>query len=415
MSPRADAALTGRYVDAVGQLARTVADAMRARGACTRGELVAATGLSRPVVSTAVSELVELGFAEPVGPEEEAVRGVGRPAERLRLTRRAGLALGVDAGRRHVTVVLTDAGQRELAPPLTRSLSKDSDQHPEQALDLAHRLSLELLERVGGSLAEVIGVGLGIPAPVGLDGTVGRSSTPAWPQADPAAGLRDRLGGVPVVLGNDASFGALCEAVRGAGAGFDPMVYLKAGTGIGAGIVLGGELYVGFAGTAGEIGHITVDASGWVCPCGNKGCVELYAGGLALLRRAERSHPDLRVLDDLVQLARDGDPLCRTLIAEAGEYLAVALGAVVNLLSPQAVIIGGGLADAGTLLLTPLRERLARGAAMGKALEGVRVEPAKQSASASAWGAVLHVLRRGGASHRAGRQPGETATVRTPD
>ena len=163
---------------------------------------------------------------------------------------------------------------------------------------------------------------------------------------------------MPVIADNDANLGALAELTWGAARGFSDVIYIKVASGVGAGLVVNGELYRGAAGTAGEIGHMTLDERGAVCRCGNRGCLETIVGGEALLRLLGPTHgPDL-TLPEMVRRALDGDPASRRVVVDAGRSLGIAVASLCNLLAPAAVVIGGELATAGDLLLDPIREAL---------------------------------------------------------
>lgn len=162
--------------------------------------------------------------------------------------------------------------------------------------------------------------------------------------------LRERLGerfGASVVIDNDANTGALGEARFGAGRGHRHLLYVNVGTGIGAGVVLNGRLYRGADGLAGEIGHVTVARNGRSCACGKRGCLEAYASGRAI------GGPEV------TRAAAAGDASARGRLDDAARWLALALGGAANVLNPSALILGGGVSEAGELLLAPLRIHLA--------------------------------------------------------
>jgi predicted NBD/HSP70 family sugar kinase len=369
--------------------ARRVAEILRSHGPRTRAEIVTLAGLSRPTVTAGLADLTAAGLVSERLSATGRPAG-GRPASVVRLTRSAGLALGVDVGRRHVQVAVADLGHNVLTERAA-TLTCDADDHPEEVLEIA----VDLINRsLGDSRAgrwDVLGIGFGIPAPITRDGRIGSPALlPAWGDLAPADELARRLD-LPVRVENDANLGALAEHVWGAGRGCADLVYVKLATGIGAGIVLDGRLYRGAAGTAGELGHVTLDARGPVCRCGNRGCVELVAGGRALLENARLTRPELTDLQDLIQLAIDGDPGCRRLLIDAGTQLGVALGGLVNLFNPGRIVLGGEMRGAVALI----RESLLRGlrdTAMAAAADSVEVVPAHLGQRAAALGGVALAL-----------------------
>ncbi|NJC68384.1 ROK family protein [Planosporangium thailandense] len=374
--------------------ARRVGEVLRAYGPRTRSELVTLTGLSRPTVAAGLTDLTDAGLVTEQ-PAPSARPAGGRPAAVVRLTRAAGLALGVDLGRRHIRVAVADLGHAILAERAAR-LDLDADDHPAEVLDLVTDLVDRTLEASCASRCDVVGVGLGIPAPVTRQGGIGSAALfPAWADLSPGEELAARLG-LPVRVDNDANLGALAEYAWGAGQGCPDLVYVKIATGIGAGIVLDGRLYRGTAGTAGELGHVTLDARGPVCRCGNRGCLELLAGGRALLENARLTRPEVADLEELVRLATDGDTGCRRLLIDAATQLGYALGGLVNLLNPARIVLGGDLGAAAGLMREPLRRGLGD-TAMAAPVRAVQVVPAQFDLRASALGGVALALGVDGA------------------
>jgi predicted NBD/HSP70 family sugar kinase len=369
--------------------ARRVAEILRSHGPRTRAEIVALTGLSRPTVTAGLADLTAAGLVSERVAATNRPAG-GRPASVVHLTRGAGLAVGVDVGRRHVRVAVADLGHNVLAERAA-ALTRDADDHPTEVLDIAVDLIASTLADAAADRSDVIGVGFGIPAPMTRQGRIGSPALlPAWADLSPADELASRLD-LPVRVDNDANLGALAEHLWGAGQGCADLVYLKLATGIGAGIVLDGRLYRGAAGTAGELGHVTLDARGPVCRCGNRGCVELVAGGRTLLEHARLTRPDLADLAELIRLATEGDPGCRRLLIDAGTQLGFALGGLVNLLNPGRVVIGGELRDAVDLIRDPLLRGISD-TAMAAAVTAVEVVPALLGPRAIALGGVALAL-----------------------
>jgi predicted NBD/HSP70 family sugar kinase len=368
--------------------ARRVAEALRSRGGCTRAELITATGLSRPTVSATLGELTRDGLIAE-GARAASALG-GRPAAVVRLTRSAGLSVGVDIGRRHIRVAIADLGHEVLAER-SRRLPASAEECPAEILDGAATMVHSALGPLAAGADAVVGAGLGIPAPITIEGRIGSPNLlPAWASLAPAEELAARIG-APVWVDNDANLGALGEYLWGNGRGCAVLVYIKLATGIGSGILLGGRLFRGSIGTAGEIGHITLDARGPVCRCGNRGCVELTVGGRALLEHVDRVHPDIDDLAGLVAKAKAGDPGCRRLLSDAGTALGIALGGLVNLVNPERIVLGGDLGPAEHVI-----EAVRRGLAdtgMPAAVGAVRVVPAGLGERAAALGGVALVLK----------------------
>ncbi len=360
---------------------------LRARGPLTRAALGEATGLSRTTVSNVLMELRRRDLLADA--DADAVPTGGRPAGLVALTARAGLAVGVDLGRTHVRVAVADSGHRVLAEDAVRF---DVDGDADGALATAVRLVTAALRSAHATVGRVLGIGLGVPAPLDADGRVGSSNIlPGWVGRAPADELA-RLTGVPVRAENDANLGGLAEALWGAGRDHRLVVYIKAASGIGAGLLVDGQVYRGASGTAGELGHTVVSETGPVCRCGNRGCLEMLAGGPALLALLSPSGLPVKTLADLVARARDGDPGCRRVLADAGEYLGMAVANLVNLVNPELIVFGGELGLAEELVLTTLRARVQRASLPPSGL-AVSVVPAVLGDRAEALGGALMALR----------------------
>jgi predicted NBD/HSP70 family sugar kinase len=360
---------------------------LRARGPMTRAGLGSTIGLSRATVSAAVAQLKKDGWIdEQPGPVNAATRG--RPPTLLRLTQQAGVAVGVDLGRSHARVVLAHLGHEVLAE---QSLDLDQSWRPAEAVEAVEGLVDQVVAAARVDRGSIVGIGLGLPAPLDTAGhPTSTAIAPDWVREDPAHAISQRLG-VPVVVDNDANLGALAEARWGAGRGAETLFYVKASTGIGAGLVLGGRVFRGSTGTAGEIGHLVIDDDGLVCRCGSRGCLEVRAGGPALVAQVAHGGAAIPTVAALVAAARDGDLACARVLADAGETLGAALAAVLNILNPDRVVLGGELGDAGELVLGSLRERLARNA-LASAVGSASVVPGELGLRAEALGAVLLVL-----------------------
>jgi glucokinase len=258
----------------------------------------------------------------------------------------------------------------------------DSEQHTlyegrESSIGLSED---KLVEDLGRELEEakaaqpgVLAAGLGIPATIDHDRGVAIQAVNLEISDVPLRDLmRERIG-LPVFLDNDANVAALAEHLFGAGRGARNVVMLTIGTGIGGGLILGGEVYRGSTGGAAELGHIVVVEDGLPCQgnCPNHGCVETYASGTALAREgtaAAKKAPDSalsRALEEgpitgrtVTDLALEGDKLATDVVADAGRHLGVALASLANIFDPDVILIGGGVSVVGDLLLEPAREEL---------------------------------------------------------
>jgi glucokinase len=245
-------------------------------------------------------------------------------------------------------------------------------------------------------------VGIATPGWVDLEEGV----VPAAPQLQgwrnvPIVRLLGERFGVPVVLENDASAAALGENVFGIGRGARHMVYITVSTGIGGGIIIGGRLYGGARGAAGEIGHTVIDPAGPVCPCGNAGCLEVLASGTAIARMADAAEareesPTLTAIKKregrltarlVAEAASAGDRAAAGIYAEAGRFLGVALANLVNLLSPELIILGGGVMNSASLFL-PQAEGTMKALALAEPLRHVRLTEAELGERAGVMGMI---------------------------
>lgn len=351
------------------------------------------TGLSRSTVSTLVGELRSAGFlaeSEESESARTAVGPVGRPPALLVLDPAAGTAIGIDFGHSHVRVAVSDLSHRILSE---REVGLAVDADPVGSLDAAARLTRDVLLDAGVHSSSVIGVGMGVPGPVDhRTGRVGSTSIlPGWLGFRAADEMSRRLS-LPVVVDNDANIGALAEASWGAARGCENVAYIKASSGIGAGLVLGGRLHRGANGTAGEIGHDIVDEAGPFCRCGNRGCLEAIAGGAAITEVISRSRRDVVTLAQVLDLAEDGDLACRRVLAEVGRQIGVAAAKLCNLFNPDRVVLGGMLARAGDLVIEPMRESVRR-FAVDSAMKVVEIVPSEFGERAGVLGALALVLR----------------------
>jgi predicted NBD/HSP70 family sugar kinase len=345
-----------------------VVEVLRSLGRSSQADIARSTGLSRTTVSTLIAELKGSGLVFEVDGKAPDQRG-GRPGVQLVLQDSSRAVVGIDFGHSHVQVAVADLALKVLAE---RLCELDVAHRAADALAAAARMVEETLAESGVQRSAVVWAGIGIPGPVDRTrGTVGSATIlPGWLGLQIANELEGLLG-VPVEIENDANCGALAEMTWGAGRDTANFAYIKCATGIGAGLVIDGRLLRGASGTAGEIGHTTLDESGALCYCGNRGCLETVASGPAILRLVGTNI----TLAGVIALASEGDVRCRRALSDAGREIGIAVAGLCNLMNPERVVIGGVLSRAGDLVLDPIRESIRRYSVQA-AYEMVEVVPA---------------------------------------
>ena len=328
-------------------------DLIRSGRAATRADLGRLTGLSRTAVTSRLASLIAHGL---VVDGEEAPSTGGRPATRLHFNRSAGVVLAGALGRSRSQLAVCDLDGTELA-----SVSHDQQLGigPDELMPEVAQRFAALLDQAGRTTDEVRGVGLSIPGTV--DPARGASlDSPAMTGWDgvPLAPYLGEVTTAPVFVDNDANVMALSER-DGHLARVDDALLLKASTGFGLGIVADARLVRGRHGGAGELGHTKVPAAeGLPCRCGDVGCLEAVAGGWALVQRLQAGGRDVTHVRDLVALAQQGDQEARGLLRESGRRVGEVAAMAVNLLNPQAIVVGGDMAVAFDLFAAGLRETL---------------------------------------------------------
>jgi glucokinase-like ROK family protein len=348
----------------------TILDLIRSGSALTRSELIQVSGLGRAVVTQRVAQLVALNLVDD---GSLAPSTGGRAPRGLRFTAESGNILVAELGATGVNAGLTDLSGNLL---VHKSAPLDIAHGAEVCLTLVEDLFYELLTLAGTSIDKLWGVGIGVPGPVEF--ATGRPiSPPIMPGWDNYP-IRDRFAAtfhVPVWVDNEVNLMALGELRTGLARGLNDVMFVKIGTGIGAGIISGGRLHRGAQGCAGDIGHVAVTGHADItCRCGNTGCLEALAGGAAIGRDGEaaaregRSQYLAEVLQragtvqaiDVAAAARHGDPVGFELLTRAGRLIGESLASFVNFFNPSLLLIGGGVTNAGDHLLATVRESVYR-------------------------------------------------------
>jgi glucokinase-like ROK family protein len=342
----------------------SVVDLIRfARKGVSRADLAEEMGLTRAAVTVIVNDLIKNDI---ILETESRTTFSGRPPVVLEINPKRGLVAAIDMGATHLSVALGDFSARILEET---EIAFRIDSGPEECLRDANRILNQLLQKRGLSANDLAGIGVGVPGPVVADlGTV--MAPPIMPGWDryPIRATFESEWNTAVTLNNDAELGALGEWAYGAGRGEKNLAFIKVGSGIGAGLIINQQIYGGTTGSAGEIGHLTIEENGPLCACGNHGCLEAFAGGHAIALQARKlvtsgkrtllseNNADFITARDVVEAARRGDWDAQEILKRSGTFIGIAIAGLINLINPSIVIIGGGVAQVGDLLTGPIRQ-----------------------------------------------------------
>jgi predicted NBD/HSP70 family sugar kinase len=372
----------GTAANGAGRVLRLIRDGQ----AVTRADLARRTGLARSTVAQRVDALIAHRLVYEAG--GRASTG-GRPPTVLAFNEGAGVVLAADLGATHSRLAVADLSGE---PLIEQAYDLDIAAGPAAVLEWVQARYESLLAEAGRSAVEVLGIGVGIPAPVasnrgepvappimpGWDGF----SIPRWFAAHYDA---------PVLVDNDVNIMALGEHWTH-WREVEHLLYVKVGTGIGCGIVADRHIHRGAQGAAGDIGHIRIAGhDDVVCRCGNVGCLEAVAGGRALAHRLTEAGFEARSSRDVVALVRAGEPLAIQIVRDAGRHLGEVLASSVNFFNPGAIVIGGDIADAHQQLLAGVREVIFQ-RSLPLATGDLRIVPSRLGDRAGVIGAAIMVI-----------------------
>jgi predicted NBD/HSP70 family sugar kinase len=330
----------------------------------TRSELGRLLGLPKSTVSVVVGELAATEVVREQGTAAAGTARRGRPGTVVALNPRTGAAIGLAYGFATVRVALLDAAHGVVAEDERRVGPLYG---PERAMTVAAELVESVISRAAlpSQPAPVVGVSaplLGMqvaaltPDAAAFSGT---HMSPGWEGVDVAAQLRSALP-YAVTFDNDANCDARGELLFGAGRPFRDFVYLKLHSGVGGALVLDGTVRRGRAGGAGEFGHMTLDSGGPLCRCGNRGCLEAYAGIPAILGALQPWSAEPLTFTGMLELLARRNPAAARAVLDAAHHVGQAVGGLCNAVSPEAVILGGALSRVGNLLLQEVRRSMAQ-------------------------------------------------------
>jgi glucokinase-like ROK family protein len=344
--------------------------ALRRQGSISRTDVANVTSWSKAKATQEIRSLIKQGYLVEKG--EGASKG-GRRPRLLYINHELGYIAGIDVGATSMDLALADVSGKVLQ---RRSEPTDVRQPPDAVLGRCAELLCEMTAAQGCRPEQVLGIGVGVPGPVDFARgvLVAPPLMPDWENFLIRDFFKNTFTSAFVVVDNDVNIMALGEQ-RSGGINADHFIFVKVGTGIGAGIISNGRIHRGSDGSAGDIGHICVDKQGPLCRCGNSGCLEAMAAGPAIVERAVEaarngSSPLLSQMlannngtlrpEDVNAAIREGDEAALEIIRLSGEMIGDVLASLVNFFNPSHIFIGGGVANFGNHLLVSIRRAVLR-------------------------------------------------------
>ncbi|GAB4418121.1 MAG: ROK family transcriptional regulator [Anaerolineae bacterium] len=373
--------------------------------ALSRASLAEVTGLNKSTVSSLVQELIEMGFVHEAG---QTSSGVGRPSTLLELNPRAGYIVSCELGVDFISVACANFSG-EVFWRLKENTAGIQGQGAiiERTLALLHQAV-----RVGASdcadCGGLLGIAVGVPGLVEqATGTLLFAPNLGWQDVPVQTILAEKFPNVPLFVDNEANMAALGEYLFGAARGYNEVLYISAGVGVGGAVVRNGQLVRGTTGFAAEFGHMTLDPDGLPCNCGNHGCWETLVSQSAVFRLVreaigrgrssrlvEMTGGDLEKLSIplVVEAANQGDDVALSVFSQVGRYLGIGIASLINAFNPDLIVLGGILSLAGNLLLPAIRAEVAQRALRWNAA-ATQIELAQHGFDACVMGGVAALLQ----------------------
>jgi glucokinase-like ROK family protein len=377
-----------------------ILEVFRTHTTLSRARLATETGLNPSTVSKIIGELIQENLIRETDLLQSST---GRPGRLLELNPEGGCALGIEINVNYIEILVTD-----FATNVLWRLRQTST--PETGQDAIMLQVLQLAKEASAFIqahkTRLLGVGVGVPGLVDVsNGLLRLAPNLHWVEVP----IRDVLAShfdCPIYVENEANAAALGEYYFGAARNVKDFIYLSTGIGLGSGIVIGGKLFRGMFGYAGEAGHMTMDVHGELCGCGKRGCWETFVGPRAVEQRVRRSltlgaksmlndmlKDDIQsiVFEDVVQAAQAGDQTAVDAVAEVAFYLGIGIANLVNLLNVEVIILGGALNTASSLLLKDV-ERIVFENTLAPGREHLKIIPSMYGTNACIMGAIALVL-----------------------
>jgi glucokinase-like ROK family protein len=378
----------------------TILEELRTCHALSRSGLAANTGLNASTVSNIVNDLLNEKLIRETDWQQP---DIGRPRRMLEINPEGGCALGVEINVDYLLAILTDFTASVL---WKKRVSISPDDSLEEIITKLETLIQEGISTDEASRLNQLGIGVGVPGLVDYSNGVLRvAPNLGWYDVPLLNILRNRFQ-VPIIVENEANAAALGEYYFGAAHGVENFIFLSAGYGLGGGIVLDGKLFRGSHGYASELGHVTFDAGGEICGCGNRGCWETFVGprvvernvrrtlrtgAASIMRRMAEGELEQVTFDIVLEAAHQGDEVALSALHENGRYLGIGVANLINIFNPEMVVLGGALNLASPFIL-PVIEQTLEANALPPNKENVSIVASTHQTDASVMGAVALVL-----------------------
>jgi predicted NBD/HSP70 family sugar kinase len=373
--------------------------ALRRHPGSSQRELAVLTGLDKATVSAVTSQLVETGLVARSN-TGGGVRRLGRPAVALSIPRSAGVVFGVRLEPDRIAVVAADLGGR-----IIDREERPGSEDPHAAIQSLSAAIGKLGQRLGPLSQRAIGIG--VPGLIDKRGQLIFAPNLHWRDV-PLVELASKILAAPVMVENDTNAAAIAEREFGSCTGVDDFIYVSGHSGVGGAIFVGGRLYRGAEGLAGEFGHIRIVPGGRACGCGGRGCLEAYASVPGLITSLGERGGSTSSIEEVAMRAEAGEAAVLTLLEETGDMIGRALAGSVNALNPSHLVLGGNLAVVAPWMLTSLRNALAR-AAMEQLAARLNIELSPLGPDAVMMGGVALALQKVDADLMQGKAAEERA------
>ncbi len=383
-----------------------VLQVIREEEGISRVEIAQTTGLTPQTVTNVVNRLIRQGLVVEAGKHAGAA---GKPRIRVRMNPAGGYAIGARIGRAEIAVVVVDLDGRVMAE-LTRPNPPATP--PVTIVEMVAADVARLIAETGVAPDRIFGLGVAAPGPLDHEQGVvlGPPHFPGWENVPLRQMLAERTG-LPVIIDYNAKAAATWERWSGAGRRIENFAFVYASTGVGAGVFLDGELRRGPSGAAGALGHVGVDPNGPICPCGARGCLEMYCAVPAIVARARReigeweSSGDPMTFGAIERMIREGDPVAIRIVTDAARTLGYGIKNLINATDIDLVVLGGRLfSGAGDLFVATIQPMLLH-QTYGHERHTVRVVLSSAPGDPGAVGAATLVLHTNLATRRNGLAP----------